>query len=296
LGEAIGGASRFAQAMSAVALPALESFLGRLSAGGDVGERFGALLIDATETVAKGFAHVSDFLHLFIGKFKELQFASTIAFLAITEGAIVAQKALIGTINLIAKAAGSDVEVKSNGILEALSAGLVEDAKQLKVEIDHAFEVFDQGSGAKAVGRFFQDVRNEMRKGTENAGIDKALDEFFDFKEMPKKLGEAVDETLNALVDESLDSFFNDVEVQAGKLATLKDDAKPKSPLTRMNHDLGDELAPFIREGSADAIRMSFRAERDATRDAVPQRQLDEAKRQSDLLERIHDRLDFEVG
>lgn len=174
LGDALGSVSQAVAAMTSVAVPQLESLLGKLSDGGDLGDRFGSILLDATEWVATGIAHVNDGIHLLIAGFKGLQLGGVLAFKAVIDGAIVAGDAIVSTINQFSEWTG--VEVKKTGILDGLSAGLAEDAAKLKTSMADAFEVFDEGNGPKRVARFFEEVRNQAKKTSDAMAAGAKLD------------------------------------------------------------------------------------------------------------------------
>ena len=155
---ALGGITTALSALSSAALPVIEAFIGRVTEGGNVGQRAGELVLNASEMIATGLAYGIDYSKLLVVGFKSMQSGAALAIGGLLKAVDLLGGGLVDLLNLLP---GVDLEWTST--IGAMADGVLDESRRLGEEAAAAWDSFDPGSSAKGVGRFFEGVRAQSQ-------------------------------------------------------------------------------------------------------------------------------------
>jgi hypothetical protein len=216
-------------------------------------------VVSGFEAVVKAVAYASDYLSLAKSGFKLLQSGATYAVFGVVKAVDWLGKKLVDLINLL-----PGMEVEWTDFTGGLADGLLDEARKLSDEAGAAFDAFDRGDNAKAVGRFFDDVRTKAdgaAKAAVEAGpkIGAAFQGMEDDSKGMKKVADALAE-----IRKELDQFgMGDSQK---KLADLKALGASPEQLAAADDSLKKLDAMNAAKKKADELQQKGAAVIDATR------------------------------
>lgn len=167
LGAAIGGVTTAIDALATAGLPLLEAFIGDMTAGGNIGQQAGSLVLGGAEMIATGLAYAIDYSNLLVAGFKVLQAGAAFAIGGVLVSIDYLGQGLVALLNKL-----PGVSLEWDNTLGQMGQSVLDEASKLGGEAATAFDNFGNANSAAKVGQFFDTVRSNAAKAAEaTAGV-----------------------------------------------------------------------------------------------------------------------------